>query len=421
MKNKIELKKCLVRVLAAILAFLILIGFLHLWEYRQYTYNYNKKVNQIISEVKRNYPEVSEAELIKILSEEDGSHFVDEKEEADDGTDIAYIEETIASKYGVDMKKDSLILANDRQFRWFLAFNIALAGLLAAAVLALFLRYNQKKDRELARITRYIEEINQKNYRLELDDMAEDELSILKTEIGKTTVMLKEAAEHSLQDKQNLKQSLSDISHQLKTPLTAISIILDNLIDDPDMDPEVRGDFIRDVKREITNINFLVQALLKLSRLDADAVVFIKEKVSLGKIVAEAIQKVSPLCDLRGVDIRVNQTEGDEIVCDVCWQVEAITNILKNAVEHSPRDSQVLIRLEVNSVYTAVSIRDFGPGIDPEDMKHLFERFYRGKNASKDSVGIGLALAKAIVESDRGHVSVKNCDPGSEFTVKYFK
>lgn len=414
MKNKIELKKCLLRVLLVVLIFLFLTGILHLLEYQQYTRNYNNAVNQILDEVKRQYPDISDVELIKMLNQI-------EAHGSDNSTQASAQGQNLISKYGIDIKKDSLVLENQRYFKGFFLANITVAGLLAVIILLLFLRYNQKKDQELEKITRYIEKINQKNYRLEIDDMGEDELSILKTEVGKTTTMLREWAEHSQRDKQMLKESLSDISHQLKTPLTSITIILDNLVDDPDMPSEVRADFIREIKREITNINFLVQALLKLSKLDSGTVTFISEPVSLKKIVKAAVQNVSPLCDLRCVKLQVDAVAEDEICCDFRWQVEAITNILKNSVEHSCENSIVKIQITSNAAYAAVSIRDFGSGIDPEDMKHLFERFYRGKNASKDSVGIGLPLAKAIVESAGGHIAVESTEIGSRFTVKYFK
>lgn len=182
---------------------------------------------------------------------------------------------------------------------------------------------------------------------MEILSIKEDELSILKNEIYKTTVMLKEVAEHSVKAKENLKESLSDISHQLKTPLTSILVILDNLIDDAEMEAEVRQDFIRDIKREISNINFLVQSLLKLSKLDSHTVVFLKEEVSVQKIVDAAVQNVSTLCDLKNISIEtmcVCETQEPVLVCDFRWQVEAVTNVLKNCVEHSLNDSRIIIQ-----------------------------------------------------------------------------
>ncbi|MBQ8559508.1 MAG: HAMP domain-containing histidine kinase [Tyzzerella sp.] len=437
MKNKVNLKRCLWQCLSVILVFLILfLGFQ--WKgYREYTSNYNRKMDAILREVREKYPDITKAELMEILNASE-ERVYDE------------LEESFVDSFGIDLEKDSLILENETGFRHSLMLNGLFVILLSSALVGLFLKYNYNKDKELEQITRYIEEINQRNYKLEIDDISEDELSILKNEIYKTTVMLKETAENSMRAKNDLKESLSDISHQLKTPLTSILVILDNLIDDPEMDVAVRQDFIRDIKREITNINFLVQSLLKLSKLDSDTVVFMKEEVAVRRIVDAAVQNVATLCDLKNVQVErdggglenvrvetdgaglenvrvetdgvgLENAEDPSIICDFRWQVEAITNILKNCVEHSPQGSKVLIKTERNSVYTAISIRDFGDGIDEEDQKHIFERFYKGKNASQDSVGIGLALAKAIVEADRGHISVESGDGGTKFVVKYFQ
>ena len=269
--------------------------------------------------------------------------------------------------------------------------------------------------------TKCIEEINKKNYKLDLDDMSEDELSILKNEIYKTTITLKEAAENSNKEKLELKESLSDISHQLKTPLTSILIALDNIIDDPDMDKQIREDFIRDIKREINSISFLVQSILKLSKLDTNTINFIIENVTVEKLINESIKNVSMLSDLREVDIRLNMKDNPSINCDFKWQVEAISNIIKNCIEHSENKSFVEISVEDNKVYSKISIKDNGVGIDKEDLPHIFERFYKGKNATPDSVGIGLSLAKSIIEKNNGSISVDSNTKGTTFVIKYFK
>lgn len=169
------------------------------------------------------------------------------------------------------------------------------------------------KEKDIKDIIKYIEQINRRNYELEIDTISEDELSILKNEIYKTAVMLKEAALNSNKDKLNLKKSLEDISHQLKTPLTSILVLLDNLIDEPDMDSSIRNDFIIDIKRNVININFLVQALLKLSKFDANTVHFIKKENDLEMIVKEAIKNVSTLCDLRNINIKLNTLENAKV------------------------------------------------------------------------------------------------------------
>ena len=288
-------------------------------------------------------------------------------------------------------------------------------------MILIFLYFNKKKDKEINKITKCIEEINRRNYKLEIDDISEDELSILKNEIYKTTIMLKEAAENSNKEKLELKDSLLDISHQLKTPLTSILIILDNLIDDPEMDKDIREDFIKDIKREINGINFLVQSILKLSKLDTNTINFIEDEIELNKIVIEAIKNVSMLSDLRNVNVNLKIKSNSVIKCDFKWQVEAISNILKNCIEHSNENSDVIVIIEDNKVYSKIIIKDNGGGIAKEDLPHIFERFYKGKNATSDSIGIGLSLAKTIIEKDNGTISVQSSDKGSIFEIKYFK
>ena len=212
-------------------------------------------------------------------------------------------------------------------------------------LLILYIRYNHKKENDIKDIIKCIEQINKKNYELQIDSISEDELSILKNEIYKTTIMLKESAENSNKDKINLKKSLEDISHQLKTPLTSILVMLDNIIEEPDMDINIRNDFVRDIKRNVVNINFLVQALLKLSKFDANTVHFIKQENELKTIIKESIKNVSPLCDLRNINIEFNAKDKSKIVCDAKWQIEAITNIIKNAVDHSKNNSTVTIKV----------------------------------------------------------------------------
>lgn len=250
--------------------------------------------------------------------------------------------------------------------------------------------------------------------------MSEDELSILKNEIYKTTITLKEAAENSNKEKLELKDSLSDISHQLKTPLTSILIILDNLIDDPEMDKDTREDFIKDIKREINSINFLVQSILKLSKLDTNTINFIEEEIELKKLINQAKENVSMLSDLRNVNINLKIKSNPVIKCDFKWQVEAISNILKNCIDHSKENSEVIVTIEDNRVYSKITIKDNGSGIDKDDLPHIFERFYKGKNATPDSIGIGLSLSKRIIEEDNGKITVKSDESGTTFIIKYF-
>lgn len=401
MKNKINLKNSLLKIFITVIIFVMSIILINIYEYQIYTSNYNDKLNSILMTVEEKYPNISKNDLIEILNS--------------NNTTKSFIEE-----YGIT-KNESIINSNTSTFKNFLIINVFLILFFTILIIFIFLKYNKRKDHELDNITKYIEEINHKNYKLDIDENSEDELSILKNEIYKTTVMLNEQAENSLQDKINLKNSLQDISHQLKTPLTSINILLDNLIDNPDMDSATREDFIKQIKREITNITFLVQTILKLSKFESNTITFIKEEVSINKLIIETTKNVSSICDLKDIELKINNKCKNKISCDFKWQVEALTNILKNAIEYSNNGSTVLIECEDNNIYSEIKIKDFGVGMSKEDLLNIFKRFYKGKDSSKDSIGIGLSLAKAIIEKDNGRVVVESeKGQGTTFIIKYF-
>ena len=403
MKNKIRLKQYFISTLIVSICLFVLFLALNIYEYHTYTNNFNNKIGAIINVIKDKYPEITDKEIITILNSDN------------------FESNDFFTKYGIDINNRSVLLKNDKDYHTFLIINMSFLIISIVTLLIVFIRYNHKKENDIKEIIKCIEQINKKNYELQIDSISEDELSILKNEIYKTTIMLKESAENSNKDKMNLKKSLEDISHQLKTPLTSILVMLDNIIEDSDMDINIRNDFVRDIKRNVVNINFLVQALLKLSKFDANTVHFIKKEYNLKNIVNESIKNVSTLCDLRNINIELNIKDNSKIVCDSKWQIEAITNILKNAIDHSKDNSSVTINLDNNSVYSLIEIVDKGEGISKKDISHIFERFYKGENATSDSIGIGLALAKTIIEEDNGNISVESNKNGTKFTIKYFK
>ena len=404
MKNKILLKKFILTIL--LISVIILIVFINAKniEYKLYINNYNAKINQVMDIIKNKYPEVSETEIINILNT---------KQETENNVDY--------KKYGIDIKNDSIIQDNENIHRVFMFGNILLFSITVLILLIMFLIYNNKKDRELRKITKYIEQINRKNYVLDIDELSEDELSILKNEIYKTTVMLKENSDNSIRDKKELKKSLEDISHQLKTPLTSILIMLDNLIEDKDMDEKIRQEFIRDIKREIININTLVQTLLKLSKFDVNTIKFTRNNYLIKELIDNSVKNIATLCDLKNIKIIINGNEKSSLKCDFIWEVEAITNILKNCTEHSGKNSKININYDENNIYSIIEIQDYGEGISQKDLPHIFERFYQSQNSSGESVGIGLALTKKIIENDNGVISVESDGNGTKFIIKYFK
>lgn len=403
MKNKIELKKYIISTLIVFICLFVLFLFLNIYEYKTYTKNFNNKISAIINIIKKDYPKITDKEIIEIIN--------NDKIETND----------FFNKYGIDVNNKSILIKNDRDYHKFLAINLSFLTITVVILLIIYIRYNYKKEKDIKDIIKCIEQINKKNYEIQIDSISEDELSILKNEIYKTTIMLKEAAENSSKDKLNLKKSLEDISHQLKTPLTSILVMLDNIIEDSNMEEKIRNDFIVDIKRNVLNINFLVQSLLKLSKFDANTVHFVKQENDLKTIVEESIKNVSTLCDLRNINIKLNIKENSKIICDDKWQIEALTNIIKNAIEHSKNNSNIIINIENNNVYSMIEVIDFGEGIAKKDIKHIFERFYKCKNTKTDSIGIGLALAKTIIEENKGTISVESNKLETKFIIKYYK
>lgn len=226
--------------------------------------------------------------------------------------------------------------------------------------------------------------------------------------------MLKENTEKANQDKINLKNSLQDISHQLKTPLTSSIIMLDNIIDDLENDIEIKPEFIKKVKKDISKISFLIQSILKLSMFESNTITFIRKEIPVKKIINSSIENIENLCDLKNIKIVVKNKSKNKIYCDYRWQVEALTNILKNALDYSFNDSIIIVEVD--------KIKDFGKGMSEDETINIFKRFYKGKNSSSDSNGIGLSLAKAIIEKDNGRVIVNSLKgEGTTFSIKYFK
>ena len=403
MKNKIELKKYIISTLIVFICLFILFLFLNIYEYKTYTKNFNNKISAIINVIKKDYPKITDKEIIETINND------------------TLKTNNFFNKYGIDVNNKSILIKNDRDYHKFLAINLSFLTITVVILLIIYIRYNYKKEKDIKDIIKCIEQINKKNYEIQIDSISEDELSILKNEIYKTTIMLKEAAENSSKDKLNLKKSLEDISHQLKTPLTSILVMLDNIIEDSNMEEKIRNDFIVDIKRNVLNINFLVQSLLKLSKFDANTIRFVKQENDLKTIVEESIKNVSTLCDLRNINIKLNIKENSKIICDDKWQIEALTNIIKNAIEHSKNNSNIIINIENNNVYSMIEVIDFGEGIAKKDIKHIFERFYKCKNTKTDSIGIGLALAKTIIEEDKGTISVESNKLETKFIIKYYK
>lgn len=400
-----EKKRVIIGGLCFLLVTLLVVIAVSFLEYRAYLQQYNEKLNALCLEIETRYPEVTGNDIMDILNSEQIS------------------EKNFFSKYGIRLDTDSVILQNEKIFYKYLVVNIFFIVLAAIILSGILFAKSRKQEKEIAQIARYLKKVNQGDYRFDMHSSSEGELSALESELYKTTIMLKEAAENSRLEKERLKDSLSDISHQLKTPITSLVINLENLLDHPDIHVENRNRLIANAVRDTNRLSQMVQQLLTLSKLDANVIRFKKEQTGLGEIVKEAMNHVAALSELLGIPVTEECLEDSDavITCDSYWEKQAVTNILKNGIEHAK--SKVIVRYSNCELYKEIIIENDGEPISETDKKNIFKRFYCGENTTKDSVGIGLSLAHAVVKQDGGYIVVESdehqVDSGVRFIIRY--
>ena len=255
------------------------------------------------------------------------------------------------------------------------------------------------------------------NDALNLAMCQEGELSLLHSQLQKVTVRLREQAAQTQRDKEFLSDSIADISHQLRTPLTSLNLVGAMLAETRDEDQ--RQQLLRQLDRLLQRIDWLVEALLKLSKIDAGAANFRREPVDAAQILRQAAQPLAIAMEVR--ELRLTITGTGTYTGDAAWSVEAFANILKNCMEHTPQNGRIDVEITQTAVYTQVVIRDSGRGFAPRDLPHLFERFYKGEDAAVNSVGIGLALTQRIVKAQNGMIKAQNHPGGGAmFTVRFY-
>ena len=397
------------------LIFLIVIStIVTIKEYEDYNNEIDEVFVRLISVIKEEYPDVDEEDIIKNLElnmENENS----ENNENNKNNDI----NEILEKYSIDNK---ILDGIENKKYSSIRYNILIILLGFVLYLLINIIHERKENKTIREITEYIKKINEKKYELKIEENTENELSKLKNELYKITVMLKEEAEESMDAKKTLKVAIEDISHQLKTPLTSMSIMLDNIIENPDMESETRNLFIHEINRQIKWINWLILSLLKLAKLDSNTIEFEKNNINVQNLVNNVIKNLEIPIDIKEQKIIITGDKNTSFVGDYNWENEAITNVLKNCIEHTDKNKNIYIKFEENNFYTKIEIIDEGNGIDKEDLKHIFERFYKGKNSSESSIGIGLALAKTIIEKDNGQiVCTSEVNKGTKFEIRYMK
>lgn len=300
--------------------------------------------------------------------------------------------------------------------------NKTAALIFLAAVLCVFIAFftvTYFRARDIRALSEYLYNVNNGDFVLDIRDNKEGEMSILKNNIYKVVVTLRSQRELLMKDKIYLANSLADISHQLKTPITSITVMADLL--KSETDEQKRREFLEIISNQLSRMNWLIITLLKLSKIDAGAIEFKNEKTSLKKIIENAAKPFYINADVKGIELSTECE--DDIIADVDanWYTEALSNIVKNCVEHTDK-GYVKVKAFTTPVFTKIVIEDSGAGIPKDDLPHIFERFYQGQKRTETSVGIGLALSKAIFNRQNSSVDVTSeKNKGTRFEITLYK
>ncbi|WP_448920585.1 sensor histidine kinase [Eubacterium sp.] len=326
---------------------------------------------------------------------------------------------------------------NDREIRIILIVSSVLTAVLSVicaffskicAVLCLtlgiiliiiFTVVTKRRYKNLNDLNDYLSLVCKGIYDMNIDDNTEGELSILKNNLYKVITLLQSQNEYLKNDKLYLADSIADISHQLKTPLTSMMMMCELL--ENEENPDKRQEFVAVINNQLSKMKWLITNILKISKLDADATEFKRDEVSISKVLYDSLKPFALTAELKNVAIQ-NSANDFAFNGDESWTVEAVSNIVKNCLEHTNDGGKITIASDSTNLYNKLTISDNGCGIAKEDLPHIFERFYHGKNSSKDSVGIGLALAKTVFEKENASVTVESEQGrGSVFEIRFYK
>lgn len=291
----------------------------------------------------------------------------------------------------------------------------ALGFLTGSLLFGLLFFMRRKRRRRIDGLTEYLEQVNTGGGSI-LPQAEEDEFSQLQDEIYKTVTALYQTKEQALAAKNNYAQNLYHIAHQIKTPITAASLALQML------QKTSLPCYMDQIEKQFSRLTYLEESLLLLSRIDSGTLTIRREPVDVFTLLELSAENMVEL--FREADVFVDIADAGEIIiqADLEWTMEAVINLFKNCMEHTPRGGKVSCVYEQNPIYTQILITDTGEGFAKEDIPHLFDRFYRGKNAGKEGVGIGLALAKAIIESQNGVIRARNgAAGGAVFEIRFYR
>jgi len=394
-------------VLSALLIFFALLSYaVSVVSLRSYVKPLLEHQAAYIGIVTQHYPE-AEQDVIHLLAEPNADAIRQGKQ--------------LLQRYGYasdEMLLDTSILRS--QSRTQLLLYVSMTIIVFIALVTVFLIFLSRRYRTVSELNDYAVRIASGEQSLDIRDNGEGEFSILKNEIYKITTMLREQSATLKRDKLKLADSIADISHQLKTPLTSLSMMTDLLMDEPS--EKMRAEFLERIRSQLDRMEWLVASLLKLSKLDAGTIIMKREPFAVSSLIRRVLDTLAIPIETRQLQVHVENGPDVEIIGDLEWTAEAVINILKNGIEHTPEHGLIRIAWEANPIFTRITIADNGQGIDAQDLPYIFNRFYKGKNAGKDSVGIGLAMAHEIVKRQNGDITVRSAPgAGTSFFITFYQ
>ncbi|MFK3939203.1 sensor histidine kinase [Alkalihalobacillus sp. NPDC078783] len=284
-----------------------------------------------------------------------------------------------------------------------------------------FFVFTNRRYKDIERLSEYVRSIAAGSESLDIRDNAEGELSILKNDIYRVTRMLSEQSADLEGEKNKLSDAISDISHQLKTPLTSMTVMAD-LLHEPKVNDDKRREFARHQLVQLERMEWLVTSLLKLSKMDAGGIVFKNEEVLVEELIERSLHPLLIPIELKEIHVDIKGNPDVQYVGDLHWSMEAVGNVLKNAVEHTQPGGKLTITYTSNILFTEIQIADSGSGIPKQELPYIFQRFYKGTHAKEGSVGIGLALVQQMIKSQNGEVDVQSKEgEGTVFRITFYK
>lgn len=402
-KNR-EVKKILFLNLIYFFIIIIIGLVLSLYSFNLYKKNLIRNNSILVGNILKNHPELEEEVINELILNSDTYDY---------GTEIL-------NKYGLDDPKyfDYLKVNNELKQNIILT-NILFIIILFMIVSITYLIFIKGQYRKINKIDKYMNKILNNDYSLDIRDYVEGDISTLKNDIYKMTIKLKEQTELSIKDKKYLEETLADISHQIKTPLTSMYVIND-ILSDNDLDKKSQIEFLNKNRNQLERIEWLVTTLLKISRLDSGMVTLKRDNINIEDLINKTIEPIKIMAEIKNISIKTD-IETSNFYLDFNWTLEALTNILKNACEHTNNNGSIKIEVNENPLYLNIKIIDNGVGISESDKKHIFDRFYKVKT-NKDSIGIGLNMAKKIINLQNGEIEcISKINEGTTFDIKFYK